>query len=140
MQRSIETYLIQWLNSNQRKPLILRGARQVGKTWVVQNLAKISGRELIELNFEQNAALIDFFHDNHPHTVLMFLNSYFKKDIIPNKSLLFLDEIQAAPQLLAKLRWFAEEMPELPVIAAGSLLDFCLNEYEHSMPVGRVTY
>lgn len=140
MKRNIENYLFQWLNSAQRKPLILRGARQVGKTWIVRKLAQESNRELIELNFEQNASFIDFFHDNNPQTVLMFLKSYFKKELIPNQSLLFLDEIQAAPQLLAKLRWFAEQMPELPVIAAGSLLDFCLNDYEYSMPVGRVTY
>ena len=140
MKRLVENYLFQWLSSSQRKPLILRGARQVGKTWIVRKLAQESKRELIELNFEQNPTLIDFFHDNNPNTALMFLKSYFKKEFIPNQSLLFLDEIQAAPQLLAKLRWFAEEMPELPVIAAGSLLDFCLNEYEYSMPVGRVTY
>ncbi|MHB1946926.1 MAG: ATP-binding protein [Gammaproteobacteria bacterium] len=140
MERQIESYLVEWLNSSNRKPLILRGARQVGKTWIVRQLAQKTGRELVELNLEQNAAFIDFFQDNNPQTVLMYLKSFFKKEFEPKQSLLFLDEIQAAPQLLAKLRWFAEEMPELPVIAAGSLLDFCLNEYEYSMPVGRVTY
>jgi len=54
--------------------------------------------------------------------------------------LLFLDEIQAAPELFAKLRWFREDMPDLPVIAVGSLLDFALNKYQYSMPVGRITY
>ncbi|SRR5579883_3388140 len=140
MHRKIESYLFQWLSTTDRKPLILRGARQVGKTWIVRKLAKTANRELIELNFEQSKSFIDFFHDNNPRTVMTYLSSFFKKELVPENCLLFLDEIQAVPQLLAKLRWFAEEMPELPVIAAGSLLDFSLSEYEYSMPVGRVTY
>lgn len=140
MKRSIDAYLLDWVNAANRKPLILRGARQVGKTWVVRKLAEESQRELIELNFEKTPAFVDFFSDNNPRNTLMFLKSFFKKEFVPNQCLLFLDEIQGAPELLAKLRWFAEEMPELPVVATGSLLDFCLHEYAHSMPVGRVTY
>lgn len=104
MKRQIEAYLVQWLNGTKRKPLILRGARQIGKTWIVRKLAQESQRELIELNFEQNASLIDFFHDNNPQSVLTYLRSFFKKEIDPKNSLLFLDEIQTAPELLAKLR------------------------------------
>lgn len=140
MKRIIDQYLKDWLENKKRKPLILRGARQVGKTWSVRQLAKESKRNLIELNFERNPNFIDFFIDNDPRKILQRLESYFGRSITSQQSLLFLDEIQVAPQLLAKLRWFAEEMPELPVITAGSLLDFVLNEHSFSMPVGRITY
>lgn len=140
MKRNIEGYLVEWLNDTNRKPLILRGARQVGKTWVVRRLSELARLELIEINFEENKSLSEFFVNNDPEQTLLLLGSYFQKEYIPKKCLLFLDEIQAVPELLAKLRWFAEKLPELAVIAAGSLLDFCLNEHSYSMPVGRVTF
>lgn len=140
MRRLIENELVQWLNSVSRKPLVLRGARQVGKTWLVHQLANESQRDLIELNFERYPLFADFFTDNDPQKTLLRLESYFNKNIKVDSSLLFFDEIQVAPQLLSKLRWFAEEMPELPVVAAGSLLDFTLSNYEYSMPVGRINY
>lgn len=140
MKRQIEGYLNQWFNDSGRKPLILRGARQVGKTWIVRKFAQNSQLDLIELNFEQNKDFVEFFSNNEPNHTLTLLKSYFQKEFLPQKSLLFLDEIQAAPELLAKLRWFSEKLPELAVIAAGSLLDFTLNEHSFSMPVGRVTY
>lgn len=132
-------FLDQWLQSGDRKPLVIRGARQVGKTWVVQELARIHNRTLIELNFEDNPEHISFFESNDPHKIMLLISAM-HGEIDPKKSLLFLDEIQAAPELLAKLRWFAEKMPELPVIAAGSLLDFVLTQHTFSMPVGRIQY
>ena len=71
---------------------------------------------------------------------MLILSAAFNQSIEPEQCILFLDEIQAAPALLSKLRWFAEELPELPVIAAGSLLEFTLSEHEFSMPVGRISY
>ena len=140
MDRVILHDLNDWLSSKARKPLVLRGARQVGKTWVVRRLAEQSGRHLIELNFEKTPSLAGLFSSNDPKQILLNLSAVFKKTIIPEQALLFLDEIQAAPDLLAKLRWFYEELPELPVIAAGSLLEFVLANHSFSMPVGRITY
>jgi len=140
MQRKITKYLQHWHQQSDRKPLIIRGARQVGKTWLAKNFAKQQNLNLLELNFERDPKLISLFKDNDPSKFLLQLTAFFNKPINPTESLLFLDEIQAVPELLAKLRWFAEEMPELPIIAAGSLLDFMLEEYEFSMPVGRIQY
>lgn len=142
MKRALLTYLQAWLDSppESRKPLILRGARQVGKTWLVRQLAKNNKKNLIELNLEEDPKFISLFNSNDPKKIILNLEAALNKTITPNQSLLFLDEIQAAPQLLAQLRWFAENFPELPVIAAGSLLEFVLAEHTFSMPVGRITY
>lgn len=130
----------EWLGSSARKPLVLRGARQVGKTWLVRALAADSGMQLIEMNFEKRRDFEVHFRSNDPKTILLNLESVFNQKIIPGKAILFLDEIQAAPELIAKLRWFYEEMPELAVIAAGSLLEFVLEKHTFSMPVGRINY
>ena len=132
--------LDKWLGSLNRKPMVLRGARQVGKTWLVRNLAKRNDLKLIELNFERFPSFADLFSVNNPEEILKNIQAELSTTIKPNSSLLFLDEIQAAPELFAKLRWFKESMPDLPVIAAGSLMEFALNKYSYSMPVGRITY
>ena len=140
MQRYITEKLKDWLISKSRKPLVLRGARQVGKTWLVRELAKQSGKQLIELNFEKQRYLATHFESNDPKTILLNLESALNQSINQNQSILFLDEIQAAPEIFAKFRWFYEEMPELAVIAAGSLLEFVLENHTFSMPVGRIQY
>lgn len=141
MKRACIPFLEKWLNAPDRKPLVIRGARQVGKTWLVRHLAQTQNRELIEINFEKHPQSASFFASNDPAQILLTLGASRKESSIdPLKSLLFLDEIQAAPELLAKLRWFAEDMPQLPVIAAGSLLEFTLAEHSFSMPVGRISY
>ncbi len=132
--------LTQWLKSKNRKPLILRGARQVGKTWLVRDFAHRHGLSLIELNLERFPHLADLFAGNNPAEILQNIAAELSMTIDPASALLFMDEIQAAPELLGKLRWFKEEMPDLPVIAAGSLLEFALRDYPYSMPVGRITY
>ena len=129
-----------WLKKKNRKPMVLRGARQVGKTWLVRDFAKRQNLKLVELNFERLPGLADLFSENDPVEILKNIEAELALTIKPDSSLLFLDEIQAAPQLFSKLRWFKEEIPNLPVIAAGSLLDFALNKYQYSMPVGRITY
>jgi predicted AAA+ superfamily ATPase len=138
--RQGEAGLDTWLGSRARKPLVLRGARQVGKTWLVRDLATRSGRRLVELNFERDPRLARHFESNDPSQILGELSLALGQDIVPEKNLLFLDEIQAVGHLLAKLRWFAEDLPSLPVIAAGSLLDFTLADHAFSMPVGRISY
>ena len=140
MKRARFSDIKQWLHSADRKPLVIRGARQVGKTWLARQLAESAGLQLIEFNFEERKQDVSLFRTNDPHTTLREIGASRNIDIDPNNSLMFLDEIQATPQLLAKLRWFAENMPELAVIASGSLIDFALKEHEISMPVGRINY
>lgn len=140
MQRRAFHYLTKWLAAPGRKPMVIRGARQVGKTWLVRELAKQNNKQLIELNFEKNPQYQTLFESNDPKLILTQLSASLTKTIDPKNSILFLDEIQAVPTLLSKLRWFAEDMPELPVITAGSLLEFVLDNHEFSMPVGRITY
>lgn len=140
MKRFALTYLEEWLQSTDRKPLILRGARQVGKTYTVRQLAQLTQMQLIEVNFEKQPQLDSLFASNDPQEILTNLAARFSANPNPSSTLLFLDEVQVKPEVLTKLRWFAEEMPELAVIAAGSLLDFALDNASFSMPVGRVTY
>lgn len=140
MERKIIQQLGNWFHQEDRKPLVIRGARQVGKTWVVRYLAAKLKLDLLELNFERDPKLKTLFVDNDPQQTLLRLESFFNKNIHPQTTLLFLDEIQVVPELLSKLRWFAEEKPELAIIAAGSLLDFALDDHEFSMPVGRISY
>jgi len=140
MLRDRTAFLINWLHSPTRKPLVIRGARQVGKTWLIRNLAAVQKKQLIELNFEKRSDLESLFSSNDPTEILIQLSAFIGNKIDPSKAILFLDEIQAAPSLLEKLRWFAEDMPELPVIAAGSLLEFTLTKHAFSMPVGRINY
>ncbi|MBS0654411.1 MAG: AAA family ATPase, partial [Verrucomicrobia bacterium] len=140
MKRERLSFLEEWHKGSSRKPLVMRGARQVGKTWLVRKFAETENLELIEINFEHHPNLATLFSSNDPAEILLLLEARFNKSINPKKSLLFLDEIQVFPELLAKLRWFAEDMPELALIAAGSLLEFVLKKHTFSMPVGRITY
>lgn len=141
MYRNALSYLKDtWFTDTSRKPLILRGARQVGKTWLAKEFAKQMDLTFVELNFERNPELKSLFVSNDPKIVLRNIESYMGISIKLDSSLLFLDEIQGAPEILSKLRWFYEEVPELPLIAAGSLLEFILSDHEFSMPVGRISY
>jgi predicted AAA+ superfamily ATPase len=129
-----------WVESDSRRPLIIRGARQVGKTWLVRDLAETTDLDLVEINFEQNPLAARWFTSNDPYKILGELSLACGRDVVPGKSLLFLDEIQAGRTVLASLRWFAEQLPDLAVVAAGSLLDFALAEGAARVPVGRVSY
>ena len=140
MQRLISTELDAWLTCQDRRALVIRGARQVGKTWLVRDLAQRNSLDLVEVNFERTPHLADIFNDASPLEVFRELSLLTGRELQPETSLLFIDEIQVAPAVLSKLRWFTEDFPELPVVAAGSLLEFALGEKGFSMPVGRVTY
>lgn len=140
MKRDRTLFLKQWLHNSSRKPLVIRGARQVGKTWLIRDLANSYTKRLVEINFEKRPDLTSLFSSNDPQEILINIAAVTGTKINPAETILFLDEIQAVPHLLEKLRWFAEDMPELPVIAAGSLLDFALAEHTFSMPVGRINY
>jgi len=140
MERSALNYLQNWLTARDRKPLVVRGARQVGKTWLIRHFAEKCGKQLIEFNFEKQPSHASLFEPNDPQQILLNLSAVFNQKIDPESCLLFLDEIQAVPELLSKLRWFAEDCSQLPVIVAGSLLEFVLVQHSFSMPVGRISY
>lgn len=130
-----------WSAQKKRKPIIIRGARQVGKSTLVRLLAEAAGLCLLTLNFERQPELADLFTSNDPKKIIQLIALQTKQVVEAGKSLLFLDEIQSRAQiLLPVLRYFYEEMPELHVIATGSLLDFSLAEAQFSIPVGRVEY
>lgn len=139
MHRSELDALLKWINKPDRKPLIIRGARQVGKSTLVRQLAEATQRFCLELNFEKNPELGDFFAEKDPKKIMQLLATYAKRPL-NESTLLFLDEVQAAPQVLENLRYFYEEYAQLPVIAAGSLLDFALETPAFSVPVGRIEY
>ncbi len=138
MKRMINYYLNQWQRDLKRKPLLIRGARQIGKTYSVRQLGK-NFKNYVEINFEKTPAVKDIFSkDLEPTRIIKELSLFSGHHIIPNETLLFLDEIQEAPQAIAALRYFYEEMPQLHVVAAGSLLDFALENM--SIPVGRISF
>jgi len=134
------TALHAWFEQKKHKPLVIRGARQVGKSTLIRLFAEEKKIELIELNFERNPEYTDLFVSNDPKKIVANMRLMLNKAIKPAQSILFLDEIQAAPAVLAGLRYFYEEMPDLHVVAAGSLLDFELASPAFSMPVGRISY
>jgi predicted AAA+ superfamily ATPase len=133
-------YLSNWLHRKDRKPLIIRGARQVGKSTLARLLAQKESKQLIEIDFEKNPEYAELFSSQEPETIINLLSVQLNKHISPSKSLLFLDEIQRTPELLKTLRYFYEKMPELAVISAGSLLDLTLKNINFSIPVGRIEY
>jgi len=138
MKRDLLANLKKWKTSQIRKPLILRGARQVGKSWLAKEIGK-DFESFVEINFEKNPEIKDFFQGNlNPEYLIDAVSNYFGKDIIPGKTLLFFDEIQMCPKAITALRYFYEEMPELHVISAGSLLEFELRKI--SIPVGRISF
>lgn len=140
MFRFIDLELKKWVDSANRKPLIIRGARQVGKTFAVRKLGGIF-ENFIEVNFEENPSLKKIFDeekDLNPERIIRDLSLALNIEIIPGKSLLFFDETQIAPRVIIALRYFYEKMPNLHVIAAGSLLDFAIEKV--GVPVGRVEF
>ena len=140
MDRNQFTFLENWLAMPNRKPLVLRGARQVGKSTLVRLFAERCQRPLAEVNLERHADLAPAFARNDPAYLLNVLEALPRVGPIGPGGLLFLDEIQTVPEAIAALRYFREDMSDLPVLAAGSLLDFALADHRFSMPVGRVAY
>jgi predicted AAA+ superfamily ATPase len=137
--RYIDEKLKVWFDNPRRKPLILRGARQVGKTFSVRAFARKQGLQLVEINFEKRPSARKAFEgDLSPSKILSQLEMLEKKEISDGKTLLFLDEIQDCSRAITALRYFHEERPGLAVIAAGSLLEFVLGTV--SFPVGRVQF
>ncbi len=138
MKRYIIQSLRRWRASSPHKPIIMRGARQVGKT----TLARQFGAEFenfVEINLEKDPDLGPIFDGNlDPKRLVRLISAHTGQSILPGKTLLFIDEIQEAPRAIIALRYFYEEMPQLHVIAAGSLLEFALEEV--GVPVGRINF
>ncbi len=139
MYRIAQRQIERWTASPRRKPLVVRGARQVGKTWLVEHVAAAAFESLVKIDLEKRRDLHALFGDKlDPHLILQQLELESGRRILPGRTLLFIDEIQACPRAIVALRYFHEQIPELHVIAAGSLLEFALGEI--SVPVGRVQY
>lgn len=136
-ERIIDKYLYEWMQKKSHKPVLLRGARQVGKSTAVQHLGE-NFETYVEINFEKQPKYKSLFLDNlDVHRIISQMSAMYGKRIVPGKTLLFLDEIQECTEAIMSLRFFKEEMPELHVIAAGSLLEFALKELP-TFGVGRI--
>lgn len=138
MQRILEHTLNEWKNSLSRSPLLIRGARQVGKTFLIKKFGQEHFNSVINLNFDLEPTYKQCFTSLQPAEINNLITAMSRQPIIPGKTLLFLDEIQECPQAIMALRYYKELMPELHVIAAGSLLEFTLEDESFSMPVGRI--
>lgn len=138
MKRDKLAALVAWKNDPHRRPLLVKGARQVGKTWLVREFGR-SFADFVEFNFERQPALKELFsRDLRPVRLISELSAVAGRRIEPGRTLVFLDEAQACPDSLASLRYFHEEAPGLHVVAAGSLLNMVLDKVPTG--VGRVTY
>ena len=143
MYRNIIDNLIYWKNKHNRKPLLLSGARQTGKTYIVEEFAKKEYEDYIVINFEKDHDVRLFFDKNiDPIRIIQNLENYTGKRIRPNKTLIFFDEIQACPSAITSLKYFCEEVNDYHIIAAGSLLGVMINrnknDIKYSFPVGKV--
>ena len=137
IERPIDALLLEWKNSAVRKPLLLRGARQVGKSWAVEHLGETFDY-FIEVNFEKRPEMLDVFQKIHAvHELAATLGMYYNTPVIPDRTLLFLDEIQKSADAIQSLWSFKEDYKELHVVAAGSLLEFALQDLP-SFGVGRI--
>ena len=140
MKRIAYQDLLKWKENNHRKPLLVQGARQVGKTFLINEFGKNEYKKHYYLNFEQDKNLATLFDSSlHPHRIVDDIGLYIGEKIEPESCLLFFDEIQIAPGVLTSLKYFQEEAPEYHVIAAGSLLGVSVGT-DHSFPVGKVNF
>ena len=140
MRRLIFDKLIEWKNSSSRKPLLLKGARQVGKTYALLEFGRNYYDNVVYLHFEGNTETLNkiFAPDLNPKRIIEEISVYAKQTIFPNKTLIIFDEIQACEQALTSLKYFAEEAPEYHIVAAGRLLGLAINRGKFSFPVGKV--
>lgn len=138
MQRMIMKNLIHWKEKRNRKPLILKGARQVGKTWIMKEFGKQCFTNIAYINFDSDLRIRKIFEEDYDvKRILRMLNIEAGVPIIPEETLIIFDEIQEAPRAISSLKYFCENAPEYAVIAAGSLLGVAVHEGV-SFPVGKV--
>lgn len=140
MKREAMKALAAWKDKRNRKPLILRGARQVGKTWLMKEFGRLYFKDTVYVNFENTPELSSLFLQNlDVHRILQTLQLYAGKPIFPTDTLIIFDEIQSVEKGLTSLKYFCEDAPEYAVIAAGSLLGMGLHS-QLSFPVGKVDF
>ena len=138
MKRLIYKQLIDWKMSPERKPLVVYGARQVGKTYILKRFGEAEFDDMLYVNCYKNAQMVTLFNgDADVKRLAIGLSAYANKKIVPGKTLVFLDEIQEIPSVISSLKYFCEDMPELHVVVAGSLLGV-MNMVGQSFPVGKV--
>ena len=138
MQRKIYQKLLDWKNKINRKPLILEGARQVGKTWLMQELGKNEYKNCVYINFDRESWAKNLFEQDYDiNRILLQLQAQSNQRIIAGETLIIFDELQEAPRGLSVLKYFYEEAPEHHIVVAGSLLGITLHQGE-SFPVGKV--
>jgi predicted AAA+ superfamily ATPase len=129
LKRTVYNHLTGWKNRTNRKPLILKGARQVGKTYILKQFGREAFPRAHYVNFEEDESLCSIFNNNlNPKRILQELSFYVESAINPEKDLLIFDEIQACPRALTSLKYFQEELPGFSVCAAGSLLGLQLGQ------------
>lgn len=140
MKRKIEERLLVWKDkTSNRLPLIVNGARQVGKTYILRKFGAEQFKNVVYINLETNLAVASYFSDNiTPERLLRYLEASTGKRIIPGETLIILDEIQSCERALTALKYFCEETPEYHIVAAGSLLGVAINRQRYSFPVGKV--
>lgn len=139
MYRKIINYLEEWKESKHRKPLILQGARQVGKTYVILDFGRSHYEQVAYFNFETNPRLNETFTENiSPDYLIPILSHIAGQTIIKEKTLIVFDEVQLCERALTSLKYFCEEAPDYHVIVAGSLLGVAVNRAQFSFPVGKV--
>lgn len=140
MKRKIEERLLAWKDkTNNRLPLIVNGARQVGKTYILRKFGTEQFKNVVYINLETNLTVASYFSDNiTPERLLRYLEASIGERIIPGETLVILDEIQSCERALTSLKYFYEETPEYHIVAAGSLLGVAINRQRYSFPVGKV--
>jgi len=139
VKREIIKDLVEWKDSKKRKPLIIHGARQVGKTYIIKEFGKKYYDNMIYVNFETNKELSSQINDSiDVKFIINKLELFYGEKILPKKTLIFFDEIQENERVLTSLKYFCEEAQEYHVIAAGSLLGVAINRENYSFPVGKV--
>jgi len=139
MKRKVSGSLIEWKNSPKRKPLIINGARQVGKTYIVEQFGNEHYENVLYLNMEIEETLGKFLDTElSPKKIIQYLEATRGIEITAGKTLIFFDEIQACERALTSFKYFCEQMPEQHVIGAGSLLGVAINRQKYSFPVGKV--
>lgn len=132
--------LYKWKNSSRRKPLIIEGARQVGKTWLMKEFGKQAYADTVYINFDSNSRMADLFSsDLDTDRLIMGLELYAGRKINPENTLLIFDEVQEVPRALASLKYFYENAPQYHIVCAGSLLGIALHQGT-SFPVGKVDF
>ena len=140
MYRTAFEQLYKWKENKNRKPLIIEGARQVGKTWLKKEFGKIAYKDTVYINFDSNSKMADLFSsDLNIERLIMGLEIYIGRKINPDNSLLIFDEIQEVPRALSSLKYFYEDAPQYNIVCAGSLLGIALHGGT-SFPVGKVDF